>query len=296
MRIVVTGASGRLGAYLIDRLNDGPHAVRAWSGATRGCRAGVDLRPVDLTDADEVVAALDEADPAAIIHAAAVSSAEAAYRDAGRAAAVNVAATRRLADWAAAHGRRLVFTSTDLVFDGSRPWSREEDPAEPVLEYGRTKRAAEPFVLAVPRGVVARISLLFGPSRHGPPSFFDRAWAVAGEGQPQAFFEDEFRTPLDYRTAAEILVRLAESEVTGILHVGGRERLSRFELMRRAAIARGLDAGLIRPNRRADVPLPEPRPADVSLDTARLAGLFPDLDRPGVETALAAAPRPDGPG
>ena len=49
-------------------------------------------------------------------------------------------------------GRRLVYTSTDLVFDGSRAWSRERTRAEPVLAYGRTKRDAEPSVLAVPQG------------------------------------------------------------------------------------------------------------------------------------------------
>jgi nucleoside-diphosphate-sugar epimerase len=54
MRILVTGASGRLGSYLVDRLIDGPHEVLAWSGATRGHRGGIRLRPVDLTDESEV--------------------------------------------------------------------------------------------------------------------------------------------------------------------------------------------------------------------------------------------------
>jgi dTDP-4-dehydrorhamnose reductase len=291
MRILVTGASGRLGSYLVDRLIDGPHEVLAWSGTTRGHRGGIRLRPIDLTDESEVAAALEESDPEAVVHAAAVSSAETVYHDTERGAAVNIAATRQLAAWAARNDRQLVFTSTDLVFDGARSWYREEEPAEPVLEYGRTKRAAESFVLAIPRGMVARISLLFGPTRCGRPGYFDRALAVSRRGEPQAFFEDEFRTPLDYVTAADVIVRLAESGATGIVHVGGRERLSRFELMSRAVLACGMDPALIRPNRRVDVPLPEPRPADVSLDTTRLAALFPDLERPSLEAALTAGSR-----
>ena len=60
-----------------------------------------------------------------------------------------------------------------------------------------------------------------------------------------------------------------------------------IELMRRAAIALGIDPVLISPNRRGDVWLAEPRPADTSLDTTRLCRLLPDLERPGIEAALA---------
>ena len=131
-----------------------------------------------------------------MIHAGALSSAEAVRRDPARAQAVNVEATRRLAAWAAARGRRLVFTSTDLVFDGSKSWNREDDPARPILAYGRTKLEAESHVLAIPRGLVARLSLLFGPTRSGSPDFFDLAIDALGRGERRSFFEDEFRTPL----------------------------------------------------------------------------------------------------
>ncbi len=225
-----------------------------------------------------------------MIHAAAVSSADEVYRDPTGARAINVEATRRLAAWAAARDRRILFTSTDMVFDGSRSWYREEDPAAPIQGYGRTKVEAEPSVLAVPRGVVARISLLFGAVRGGKPGFFDSALDALARGEKRSFFRDEYRTPLDYGTAAEIIARLIESETTGIVHVGGRERLSRFELMKRVAVVRGIDPELICPSCRADTVFLEPRPADVSLDTGRLASLFPDLDRPGIEAALAGTP------
>ena len=286
MRILVTGASGQLGAYLIDRLLRTDHAIVAWSGTEASMRHGVAIRPVDLTDSEATERSLDESRPDAIIHAAAVSAADAVRLDPVGARAINVDATVRIADWADRHGRRLVFTSTDLVFDGSRPWNREVDPAGPLLDYGRTKQEAEPAVLATPGGVVARICLLFGPSRCGRPYFFDRAVEAIRRGEPRSFFEDEYRTPLDLATAAEILVRLAGGDLSGLFHVAGRERVSRFELMRRASAILGLDPGLVRPNRRADADLPEPRPADVSLDASKLASAFPDLERPSIEDAL----------
>jgi dTDP-4-dehydrorhamnose reductase len=283
MRVVLTGASGQLGAYLRSALADAGYDVRAWGGRT----AGAPFRPVDLADPEATARALAEDDPGVIVHAAAVSAADAVCRDPGLAWGVNVGATERLARWCAARGRRLVFTSTDLVFDGSRPWWTESDPAAPVLEYGRTKRAAESAVLAAPRGLAARISLLFGPSRCGRPGFFDRAIAALRAGETRAFFDDEFRTPLHYACAAAILTRLVGAEAAGLIHVGGTERVSRYELMRRAAAALGLDPGLVRANRRAAVALAEPRPADVSLATARLAALLPDIARPPIEPALA---------
>lgn len=288
MRILVTGAGGRLGSTVVARLvEEARHEVVAWGGLAGGSRAGIPLRPIELTDGRAVAQALEDSDPEAIIHAGALSSADAVLRDPTRAREVNVEATRRLAEWAGSRGRRLVFTSTDLVFDGSRSWYREDDPALPVLEYGRTKHEAEAHVRSIPRGLVARLSLLFGPNPSGRPGFFDLAVEALRRGEPRSFFEDEYRTPLDYRTAALILARLAESDAVGTLHIAGRERISRFELMRRSAIALGLDTDLITPGSRAGAPLPEPRPADASLDTSKLVRLLPDMDRPSIEAALS---------
>jgi dTDP-4-dehydrorhamnose reductase len=287
MRIVVTGASGQLGSYLIDRLIGRSHEIVAWSGRTTATRNGTTFRPVELTDSGAVATALADAAPDVVIHAAAVSSADAARRNPERSQAVNVEATRLLSHWAATHDRRLVYTSTDLVFDGSKSWYREDDPAHPIVVYGQAKHAAERFVLDVPRGLVVRLSLLYGPSRSGRDGFFDRAMSALRDGTPQSFFTDEHRTPLDYVTAAKALVRLAETEILGTIHLGGPQRLSRFELMSRAATSLGIDPTLVRPNRRADVPFAEPRPADLSLDSSRLNRLFADLVCPQVENALA---------
>jgi dTDP-4-dehydrorhamnose reductase len=287
MRIVVTGASGQLGSYLLgDLTRAGRHEVYGWSRATSGARCGVELRPVELTDLQALEAALEDARADVVIHTAAMSAADAVCRDQEKGWRVNVEGTKRLADWCVNHDCRLVFTSTDLVFDGTQGWYREDDEPSPILAYGRTKAAAERVVLEVPLGLVVRIGLLFGPSQAGRDSFFDRALARLREGQPQSFFEDEFRTPLDYATATRALVALAESETKGVVHLAGRERVSRHELMRRVAETLGLDSGLVCANRSKDFKLVEPRPADVSLDTAQLNSLLPELARPSIETAI----------
>jgi dTDP-4-dehydrorhamnose reductase len=287
MRIVVTGANGQLGSYLLKRLvSTGSHTVFPWSGSERGPYCGLELRPVDLTDQAATRSALRDANPDVIVHAAAKSSAEAVRRSPEAAWTVNVDATARLAEWCRDHDRRLVFTSTDMVFDGTRSWYREADAPAPILAYGRTKAAAEASVINVARGVVVRISLLFGQSLSGRSSFFDRVMARLKAGEPQAFFNDEFRTPLDYATAAHALIRIAETDRPGIIHLGGRERVSRFELMQQTARSLGVDPALVQSNRREDVALGEPRPADLSLDTTLLDSVLPDLARPTIEEAL----------
>ena len=286
MKILVTGASGQLGAYLLAGLAGSRHEVVAWSGRERARRGGFDLDPVDLLDLDALESALESARPDAVIHAAALSSAEAVQLNPERAEAINVRATRRIGEWVESNRSRLVFTSTDLVFGGTRALNREDDPAEPVLAYGRSKRAAELTLESFRSAVVARLPLLYGLSLCGRPSFFSRAVDSLRQGDPQAFFEDEFRTPLDYRSAARGLIRLVTNDVSGIIHLAGPERLSRFALMTRAAGALGLDPGLIRANRQADANLSEPRPADVSLDTTRWQSLFPDQEWPSVEEAI----------
>jgi dTDP-4-dehydrorhamnose reductase len=289
MRVLLTGASGQLGSYLIECLTGAGHEVIPWSASTAGKRAGLPLRRVDLTDEQAVKEGLRDADPEVIIHTAAMSAPEEVRKDPARGHAVNVEGTGRLARWCRELDRRLVFTSTDMVFDGSRSWYCEKDDPHPILAYGRTKREAEPLVLAVPLGLVARISLLYGPSRLGRDTYFDRSVAALRAGRPQVFFDDEFRTPLAYATAARILVQLAYSDAVGIVHVAGRERVSRFELMKRVATTLEIDPNLVRSHSMQDIALAETRPADVSLDTTLLNELLPGLDRPSIEDEILTA-------
>lgn len=286
MRILVTGASGRLGSYLLQELATGPHEVIAWTHTATGRQGGLELHRLDLADSAAVAAGIEAANPDIVIHAGSISSADAAHRDPAGCEAVIVNATRGIADWTARNNRHLIFTSTDLVFDGRKGWYREDDPATPILDYGRAKHLAEQAVLACPRGLVTRISLIYGPALGSRAGLFDRAMAGLRSGIPQTFFVDEYRTPIDYVTAARVLVRLAETPAKGLVHVGGRERVSRYELMHRCTAACGIDPSLVRPNVQADVPSSEPRPADVSLDSSRLLALVPGLARPGIEDGL----------
>lgn len=279
MRVLLTGASGQLGPYVLDRLADSGHQVVAWSRSLPSRLGPASWRAVDLSDLERIAPALDDADPEVILHAAALSATEAAYRDPVLAERLNVGATEGIAAWCARHRRRLVFTSTDMVFEGTRSWYREDDEPAPTTTYGRTKRDAERAALSAPGALVTRLSLLYGPARGPREGFYDRAVRALALGEPQTFFDDEYRTPLAYVTAAEILVRLLDHPAAGILHVAGRDRLSRFELLRRIARQLGLDTALVLAGSLQTAMFPEPRPRDLALETTRLEQLVPGLDR-----------------
>lgn len=280
MRVVVTGASGVLGGYV---LAGRPAHVAAvgWSGPS-GVADAV-LSPVDLADARSVEAAYRLARPAVVLHLAALSAVGDCVRDPVRARRVNVEATAQLARLTQADGARLLFASTDLVFDGTRPPYAEDAPPTPLSVYGRTKADAEAAVLDA-GGTVVRLALLFGPGR-GRKSFFDGMAEALREGRPLTLFDDEHRTPLDLASAASILWALAEHPFRGVVHAGGPERLSRLEMGRRLAAFLGVADPVLNVVSRTAF-AGEPRPADVSLDSTRLTTLLPGLARPGYEEAL----------
>lgn len=286
IRFLVTGASGQLGAYLLRELAGGGEHVIAWSGTRTGSLFGCPLQPVNLADPDAVAAAFRQARPDAVIHAGAMSSVAECYRDPHRARRVNVDGTAILAELTAKIGARLLYVSTDMVFDGEKGWYNEQDALAPLSAYGRSKADAEPAVRAIPRGVVARVSLLFGPTLIGRPTFFDQQLAALRKRRPITLFTDEWRTPLSYVTAARALLALVRSDFHGTLHLGGPERMSRLEMGQRLAAPLNADPSVFVAARREEVPADEPRPRDTSLDAARWRRAFPDHPWPAWEDAL----------
>src|SRR5262249_36970068 len=100
-RFLITGASGQLGAYLLRELSTGADTVTAWSGTRSETLFGIPVEPVNLANADEVAAAFRRARPTTIIHAAAMATVAACYRDPSYAHEVNARGSARLAELAA---------------------------------------------------------------------------------------------------------------------------------------------------------------------------------------------------
>src|SRR5262249_35258679 len=286
MRLLLTGASGQLGSYILRELARQNQQASPWSGSGTGRLFGFELEPVDLANPDQVSTAFRRAQPDAVLHAGAVSMISDCYRDPQRAKQVNTEGTAILAELAAEAKARLLFVSTDLVFDGERGNYEEHDKPSPLSIYGKTKAAAEPMVLSAPRGMVVRASWLYGPKLVGQPAFFGQMVAALVERRPLALFEDEWRTPLALAAAARALLGILRSDFTGLLHLGGPERLSRLDMGRRLAAYMGIESPLITASQRSSNPAPEPRPRDTSLDSSLWRALFPREGWPTWEEGL----------
>jgi dTDP-4-dehydrorhamnose reductase len=237
MRVFVTGLGGYLGRAIATLEPD--------AGGTRG-RAEVDVR-----DARAIAAALDAAQPEAIIHTAYI-------QDGPDARSSNVDGSAVIAEAAAARGLRLVHLSSDVVFSGrlERPL-REDDPVDPITDYGRTKADAEAAVASAhPQAVLVRTSLIWdgaAPSRQ----------EQLAHDPEMKFYGDEIRCPIRAPDLAAACLELAaRPDITGPLHDAGPDAVSRLEFAR-------LFAPDAKPARR-----PPDRPGDLRLDCSLAAALL----------------------
>jgi len=263
----VTGAGGLLGGRLAALLQADGFTVFGGRHAA-GPPPGVSETPLDLLDPGSLARALKATRPDGVLHAA-VLQADACEARPAQAEALNHRASGLLARASRAAGLRLVALSTDLVFAGNRGFVSEEDPARPLQVYGRTKLAGEEAVLADhPEAAVARVTLVVGRG-HGPRGTASEAiaWAFRAR-RPLRLFADEYRTPVDPESVARAVALLFRGSATGRFHLGGPERLSRYELGLRVARALGLRADDIEAARQAEHVGPA-RPPDVSLDITR---------------------------
>jgi dTDP-4-dehydrorhamnose reductase len=276
-KLLITGASGFLGWYLCQE-----SLAQGWTVHGTACSKqpeidGVWFHRVELTDAIAVKALIEAVHPDMVIHAAAMGRPNDCQEAPEASYAINVEATGRLAQLCHERGCQFGFISTEQVFDGLNPPYRETDPVSPINLYGEHKAIAEQKVCAIdPSFLVCRMPLMFGAVPHAP-SFLQGFQTRLREGEVLDLFVDEIRTPLMGADAAKgILLGLDKAQ--GILHLGGAERLSRYEFGQQLVAVMGLSESCLKPSRQADVKMAAPRPPDLSMDSrlARSLGYSPD--------------------
>lgn len=218
-RAIITGAAGLIGQYLVK-------SASRWAPDWQVL--GLTRDQLELTDRAAVASAFRRHNPDLIIHCAALSRTKDCERDPDRAKRINVGATATLSDLA--RNIRFIFLSSGEVFDGATGWYCESDEPNPINEYGRTKLEAERVVLQNPLQTVVRIVLTAGTSEGGNRSFVEDMSRAARAGYDVTLYADEFRCPLPAGVVARALWELAEQDTPGLYHLGGSERLSRWEI------------------------------------------------------------------
>jgi dTDP-4-dehydrorhamnose reductase len=270
MRVLVTGAGGLLGGRIAALLHETSRFEVLAAYRREAPPPGPRPVAVELLDTPALERVLDAERPQAVVHAAVLGRVDQCQDRPSDAAAVNAVLPGTIAVLCRERGLRLVALSTDMVFAGDGAPLCEGDATGPRSVYGRTKRDGENAVLAaLPTAAVARVALVCGRG-HGArgTSSESIAWSLQA-GRRAVLFTDEHRTPVDPESVADAIARLLHGRGAGLYHLGGPERLSRYELGTRVARRLGLDTSLLVASRQDEHPTPEPRPKDVSLDSSR---------------------------
>jgi dTDP-4-dehydrorhamnose reductase len=269
-RLLVTGGSGHLGGEVVRRAR-----AAGWEAVGSSYRTPGPAR-LDVRDAGAVEALCADVAPDCIVHTA--------YLQAGPDAwATNVDGSANVAAAAATRGVRLIHLSTDLVFDGraGRPYTEADAPG-PLLEYGRSKAAAEAAVAERhPGAAIVRTSLIYGGD---DLSGHERRILDVVDGRAElAFFTDELRCPVHVTDLAEALVRLADVAHAGPLHLAGADGVSRYEMACLVAAANGRATARLWTTTSAGSVLERPR--DCRLDCSRATALL-GRRLPGIREVL----------
>lgn len=276
-KVWVTGAAGLIGNEIV-------RSAGRWT-------AGHEIVPLtraelELTDLDAIEARFRADQPDAVIHCAAISRPVDCAQSPELARRVNVEATRKLAELFA--DRFLLYFSTDLVLDGSKGNYIEEDPPNPLHDYGRSKLAGEDVVRAFDNHAIVRAALNFGCSLTGDRAFNEQMRAQLQAGQDFTLFDDEYRCPLSAEVTARAVWDLMRLRVGGLFLLGGSEKVSRWQIGKALYDRWDGLSGSIKPGSLKDYDGP-PRAADLSMNCRKIQALL-SFPLPGFHEWLAAHP------
>lgn len=273
-RLLVTGASGFLGGHVAHLATGGWRVYGLWH-RQRLALPGVEAVSLDLRDGATTRRMLDVVRPHVVVHCAALTDLDYCETHPDEARLVNVESTRAVARWCGENGARLVFVSSDMVFDGKRGLYRETDDTKPINIYGKTKVEGERIVSTLcSNHLIARAALIYGRPRTAGSSFSTWIEQRLLAGEPVPLFYDQYRTPVLVLDLAAALLELCTMNHVGVLHLAGPERVDRYTFGSCLARTLGYNAALLLKRRITDGPTVAPRPQDVSLDTTLARALL----------------------
>ncbi|QHW31539.1 dTDP-4-dehydrorhamnose reductase [Paenibacillus rhizovicinus] len=262
VRLLVTGANGQLGQELVHLSNDRVHIV------------GFGRDQLDITDLARCREVLGEVKPDGVVHAAAYTAVDKAESEPEKAYRVNALGTRNLAIAAEELGIKLLYVSTDYVFDGrgTAPYD-EYDNTNPQSVYGKSKRAGEVLLQSLSsRWFIVRTSWVYG--KYGN-NFVKTMLKLAGERDSLTVVADQIGSPTFTRDLGAFLIDLMQTEKYGVYHASNTGTCSWYEFAQAIFEESGMPVRT-EPCTTEQFPRPAPRPSYSVMDHAaiRQNGLY----------------------
>ena len=216
MRVLVTGVKGQLGYDVMNEL-----AGRGHEGI------GVDIQEMDITDAASVEKVITEAAPDAVIHCAAYTAVDAAEDNVDLCRRVNAGGTENIARVCKALNCKMMYISTDYVFNGqgTRPWE-PDDKREPLNVYGQTKYEGELAVETLEKFFLVRIAWVFGVNGK---NFIKTMLNLGKTRDHLTVVADQIGSPTYTYDLARLLVDMIETDRYGRYHATNEGLCSWYE-------------------------------------------------------------------
>ncbi len=260
---MIIGASGQVGGYLYQNLLKwGEEVVGTYYRHPHS-----DLVALDMTNRQTVRELIGATQPDVIWIPAAMANVDQCEQEPDVSYQQNVVAPRIVADVAVQEQARVVFFSTDYVFDGVDGPYGEERPVHPIQVYGQHKAESEHYLLSqIPHSVIIRPAWIYSRDET-PRNFVYRVVEQLKARQPVKAVTDQFNTPTPSEGLVKIAWQAVQDGFEGIVHIAGPERLSRYALTRRIAQAFGYSPNLVEPVQTESFHLPAARPLNGGLIT-----------------------------
>ena len=233
MRVVVTGVGGQLGYDVVKELGARGHEA-----------IGIDVAELDITDGAAVAAFFESTRPDALIHCAAYTATEKAEDEPDVCYAVNATGTQNLAKACKSIGAKMLYISTDYVFDGkgNTPF-KIDDAIAPLSVYGKTKYDGEVFVRELLDAYfIVRISWVFGINGK---NFIRTMLKLAEQRDTVSVVSDQIGSPTYTKDLSPLLCDMIESEKYGTYHATNEGYCSWFDLATETFLAAGLDMNVV---------------------------------------------------
>ncbi len=288
MKFLVTGSAGLVGSQIVKDLTEENHTVYSCYHDEKPTH-GTPLQ-LDLTDCDKIIQTLQETKPDRIIHLAAMTNVDLCETEKELATQINTISTEILAKQAAKQDVFFVYVSTDYVFDGKIGMKKENDSPNPLGFYGKSKLAGETVLNSLASGwCVARTSTPFGihPKKKSFPLWVKENLESKKE---ISVLTDQFTSPTYVPNLSKMLIEVATRQITGIIHLAGTSKISRYALAEMIADKLNLDKTLLKPTKITDMNWKAQRPQDSSLDVSLATEILnekPQSIEQGLELFLA---------
>jgi dTDP-4-dehydrorhamnose reductase len=268
LKLLITGASGLYGSKLAQIALGRNYEV--YSCDIQNLSVYGNFVKMDISDKAIVEAAFRSIKPDVVVHAATLTDVDKCELNRELAWKVNVEGTKNIAEAAKSAGSFLIYISTDYVFNGETGRYKESDKPDPINYYGLTKLKAEELVKTQAEYFIARPSVIYGSTpAAGKVNFALWLIETLRKGEHVKIVTDQWNTPTLNTSLAEMTLEVVERRLTGIYHLCGASRVSRFEFAELIADAFGLDKSLIDSVLSSQFKWPAKRPMDSSLDTSK---------------------------